>query len=125
MASITRSGIDARVLLFTLGIAVAVGVACGLVPAIELSRDQLTDALAQAGTRSSGSRRTSRTRDALVALEIAVAVVLLVGSTLLVRSFTALTRVDTGIDTHNLLTFDVSPRSVRLRSALRSWGSTG
>jgi len=108
MAGITRSGIDARVLLFTLGIAITVGVAFGLVPAIELSRDQLTEALAEGGTRSSGSRRTSRTRDGLVALEIAVAVVLLVGSTLLVRSFTALTRVDTGIDTHNLLTFDVT-----------------
>ena len=108
IASLAHSGIDARVLVFTLGIAVAVGVAFGLVPAIELSRDRLTDALAEGGTRSSGSRRTSRTRDALVALEIAVAVVLLVGSTLLVRSFAALTRVDTGIDTRNLLTFDIS-----------------
>ncbi len=108
IASLANSGMDTRVLLFTLGIAVAVGVAFGLVPAIELSRDQLTDALGEGGTRSSGSRRTSRTRDALVALEIAVAVVLLVGSTLLVRSFAALTRVDTGIDTKNLLTFDIS-----------------
>ena len=107
MTGITRS-IDARVLCFTLGIAVAVGVAFGLVPAIELSRDQLAEALAEGGTRSSGSRRTSHMRDALVALEIAVAVVLLVGSTLLVRSFTALTRVDTGIATHNLLTFDIT-----------------
>ena len=108
MAGLARSGIDGRVLIFTLGIAIAVGVAFGLVPAMELSRDQLTDALAEGGTRSSGSRRTSRTRDVLVALEIAVAVVLLVGATLLVRSFTALTRVDTGIDTRNLLTFDVT-----------------
>jgi len=108
IAGLSRSGIDVRVLLFTLGIAVAVGVAFGLVPAIELSRDHLTDALAEGGVRSSGTRRASRTRDALVAIEIAVAVVLLVGSTLLVRSFTALTRVDTGINTHNLLTFDVT-----------------
>ncbi len=108
IAGISRSGIDGRVLLFTLGIAVTVGIAFGLAPAIELSRDRLTDALAEGGTRTSGSRRTSRTRDVLVALEIAIAVVLLVGATLLVRSFIGLTRVDTGIDTHNLLTFDVS-----------------
>jgi putative ABC transport system permease protein len=108
IAAISRSGSDGRVLLFTLGIALAVGIAFGLVPAMELSRDQLTDVLAEGGTRSSGSRRSSRTRDTLVALEIAVAVVLLVGSMLLVRSFTALTRVDTGIDTHNLMTFDIT-----------------
>jgi putative ABC transport system permease protein len=101
-------GFDARVLVFAVGIAVAVGVAFGVLPALELSREQLTDALVDGGIRSSGFGRRTRTRDALVALEIAVALVLLVGSTLLVRSFTALTRVDTGIDTHNLLTFDLN-----------------
>jgi putative ABC transport system permease protein len=102
------SGLDARVLLFTLVMAIVVGAVFGLVPALQLSRDRLTDALAEGGTRSSGSRRSTRTRDTLVVIEIAVALVLLVGSTLLVRSFVALTRVDTGIDTLNLLTFDIS-----------------
>jgi putative ABC transport system permease protein len=102
------AAIDLRVLLFTLGVAIVVGIVFGVMPALQLSRDSVTDALAEGGTRSSGSGKTRRTRDALVAAEIAVALVLLVGSTLLVRTLVALTRVDTGIDTHNLLTFDVS-----------------
>jgi putative ABC transport system permease protein len=102
------AALDIRVLLFTLAIAVVVGIAFGVVPAMQLSRDSLTDALGEGGSRSSGSGRSRRTRDALVVAEIAVALVLLVGSTLLVRSLIALTRVDTGIDTRNLLTFDIS-----------------
>jgi len=102
------AALDIRVLLFTLAIAIVVGIAFGVVPAMQLSRDSLTDALGEGGSRSSGSGRSRRTRDALVVAEIAVALVLLVGSTLLVRSLIALTRVDTGIDTRNLLTFDIS-----------------
>jgi len=102
------AALDVRVLFFTLAIAVIVGIAFGVVPAVQLSRDSLTDALGEGGSRSSGSGRSRRTRDALVVAEIAVALVLLVGSTLLVRSLIALTRVDTGIDTRNLLTFDIS-----------------
>ena len=99
---------DLRVLLFTVAVALAVGIAFGLMPAIQFSRGSLTDALAEGGTRSSGSGRARRTRDVLVAAEIAIALVLLVGASLLVRSLIALTRVDTGIDTRNLLTFDIT-----------------
>jgi putative ABC transport system permease protein len=107
-AGVATAVIDVRVLIFTAVVALMVGLAFGLMPALQLSRDQLTDALAEGGARSSGSRRTTRSRDTLVAVEIAVAVVLLVGSSLLVRSFLSLTRVDTGIDTHNLMTFDIT-----------------
>jgi putative ABC transport system permease protein len=107
MAVMTRL-VDARVLAFSLVMTAIVGIAFGTVPAVEFSRSALTPALAEGSTRSSGSRRTRRIRDALVATEIAVALVLLTGSILLVRSFLALTRVDTGIATHNLLTFDVT-----------------
>ena len=102
------AAIDVRVLFFTLAVAVVVGVAFGIIPAFQLSRDSLTDALGEGSARASGSGRSRRTRDALVVAEIAVALVLLLGSTLLIRSLVALTRVDTGIDTRNLLTFDVS-----------------
>jgi predicted permease len=78
------------------------------VPALQLSRDGLSDALAEGSARSSGTARAGRTRDVLVVLEIAVAVVLLVGSGLFVRSFLHLTRVNVGLDTHNLITFDVN-----------------
>ena len=91
-----------RVLAFALAISVFCGLAFGAVPALQLSRDALAGALGEGGARSSGTRRAGRTRDVLVAVEIAVAVVLLVGSVLFVRSFLALTRVDVGLDTHNL-----------------------
>src|SRR5687767_11782693 len=84
------------------------GLAFGAVPALQLSREALSGALSEGSARSSGSRRAGRTRDALVAVEIAVAVVLLIGSVLFVRSFLHLTRVDVGLDTRNLLTFDVN-----------------
>jgi putative ABC transport system permease protein len=98
---------DVRVLTFTLVTALACGLLFGILPALQFSRGDLSSALAEGSTRSSGSRRGGRVRDLLVVAEIAVALVLLVGSTLLVRSFVALSRVDTGIQTHNLLTFDV------------------
>jgi predicted permease len=100
--------IDARVLAFALGASVLCGLAFGVVPALQLSRDALAGALNEGGTRSSGARRAGRTRDVLVAIEIAVAVILLVGSILFVRSFQRLTRVDVGLDTHNLLTFEIN-----------------
>ena len=100
--------LDLRVLAFALLISVACGLAFGAFPALQLSRDSLAGALSEGGARSSGARRTGRTRDVLVAIEIAVAVVLLVGSVLFVRSFLSLTRVDVGLDTRNLLTFDVN-----------------
>ena len=100
--------IDVRVLGFALGTAILCGLAFGAVPALQLSRDALSGALNDGSVRASGGRRAGRTRDILVAVEIAVAVVLLVGSTLFVRSFLHLTRVDVGLDTRNLLTFDVN-----------------
>jgi putative ABC transport system permease protein len=100
--------IDIRVLAFALITSILCGLAFGAVPALQLSRDALSGALSEGGTRSSGTRRGGRTRDALVAVEIAVAVVLMIGSVLFVRSFQHLTRVDVGLDTHNLLTFDVN-----------------
>jgi putative ABC transport system permease protein len=100
--------LDPRVLGFTLVVACAVGLAFGAAPALEVSRGALAPVLTDGGTRTSGSRGTTRVRDVLVTIEIAVALVLLSGSALLVRSFVRLTRVDTGMATHNLLTFDVS-----------------
>ena len=100
--------IDVRVLAFAIGVSMLCGLAFGAVPALQLSREALSGALSEGSARSSGSRRAGRTRDALVAVEIAVAVVLLIGSVLFVRSFLHLTRVDVGLDTRNLLTFDVN-----------------
>jgi putative ABC transport system permease protein len=110
---------DARVLLFALGVTLVSGVAFGTLPAIQFSRGDLSGALAEGSTRTGGSRRSGLARDTLVVAEIAVAIVLLVGAGLLVRSFLALSRVDTGIDTHNLMTFDVKLTGVRAQYQAR------
>jgi putative ABC transport system permease protein len=104
---IDTAALDARVLAFTCALAVITGVLCGLVPALQASPGRLTEDLAEGGARGSAGPRSGRVRDALVAAEIAIALVLLVGAGLLLRSFVALSRVDTGIDTQNLLTFDL------------------
>jgi putative ABC transport system permease protein len=110
---------DARVLLFGLVVTFVAGIAFGTLPALQFSRRDLSEALAESSTRTSGSRRTGRVRDALIVGEIAVAVVLVVGAALLVRSFLALTRVDVGLDTRNLMTFDVKLTGARAETQAR------
>ena len=110
---------DLRVLAFALGVALVSAVAFGMLPAAQFSRADLAPALAEGATRATASRRSGRVRDLLVVGEIAVALVLLVGATELVRSFVALSRVDTGIDTHNLLTFNVALTGPRAQSQVR------
>jgi predicted permease len=100
-------GLDGVTLVFAAGIAVLTGVIFGIVPAWQISRTAVNADLAEGTTRASSGPRGGRTRDLLVAVQICVALVLLVGAALLLQSFVTLTRVDTGIDTRNLLTFDV------------------
>jgi putative ABC transport system permease protein len=84
-----RVGVDARALLFGMGLALTVGTLCGLVPAVLSSRQDLTDAL-KAGARSAGAGlgriRRLGPQQVLVAAEVALALVLLVGAGLLLRS---------------------------------------
>jgi putative ABC transport system permease protein len=99
--------LDLPVLGFTLLVSMITGVLFGLIPAAQSSRVPVTSSLADDGARGTASRGTTLTRNVLVAAQIGVSVVLLVGAGLLIRSFATLSRVDTGIDTHNLLTFDL------------------
>ena len=110
------TGIDLSVLLFTIAVSVVTGVVFGLVPAWQASAGSLTADLGDGGGRSSSGPRAGRTRDGLVAVQIAVALILLVGAGLLLRSFTSLTRVDLGIDARNLLTFEMALSGARARS---------
>jgi predicted permease len=100
-------GLDGTVLAFTLGIATLAGIAFGIVPALRLSHARSSDALRE-GTR--GSAGHAWARSALVVSELALAMVLLAGAGLLLHSFALLTRVDPGLRTERLLTFDVSLR---------------
>ena len=118
LPGVEHATMDGRVLVFTLGVALATGVLCGLAPAWQGSAGALTADLGEGGTRASSGPRAGRTREAFIVAEIAAALVLLVGAGLMLRSFHALSRVDTGIDTRNLLTFDLVPeRRARAVSA--------
>jgi len=107
IARLESARVDPIVLLFTVALTITTGVLAGLVPAVQASRDDLTTDLHEGGTRSSAGARSTRSREVLVTLQLAVALTLLVGAILLLRSFSALRHVDTGIDTRNLLTFNL------------------
>jgi len=91
------------VLAFTGVVSLLTAIACGLAPAFEGSRTEVQETLKD-GTRHSGGVRHRRMRQTFVVAEIALAVVLLVGAGLLLRSFTTLRGVDPGYSTSNILT---------------------
>ncbi|PYV18323.1 MAG: hypothetical protein DMG07_04100, partial [Acidobacteria bacterium] len=101
--------IDARVLLFAVGLSLATSVACGLLPAIHARRVNLVESLSEGGSASAGSTRwqTARARTVIMAGQVAVACVLLVGAALVTRSLLALIRADRGYDPVGLLTAQV------------------
>jgi putative ABC transport system permease protein len=108
--SIPRSaevGIDATVLLFTLGIAVVTGILFGLAPLLHLGQGSMSLALKEGGMRTTAGVSRASVRRGLVVVEIALAVMLVVGSGLLLRSVWNVMSVDSGFDRNNLSTFGV------------------
>src|SRR5215207_6705897 len=108
-ASLPRAegaGLDLRVLGFALSVSALTGLAFGLVPALQASKVELTDALKS--VRSTGGGRRSLARGALVAAEAALSLVLLVGAGLLVKSFVRLTGVELGFDPTHVVAADIS-----------------
>ena len=104
-----RFEIDGWVLLFTVGVAIGTGLLFGLAPALESSRPNLNETLRDAGARgASAGRARQRLRSSLVVGEVALSLVLLVGATLLVRSFLSMQSVQPGFDPSHLLTMRVS-----------------
>jgi predicted permease len=99
---------DWRVLGFTLLLSLLTGVLFGLVPALEASRTDLNSTLKEAGARSGASGRQNKARGVLVIAEIAMAMVLLAGAGLLIRTFAELHAVAPGFDPHNVLTMETS-----------------
>ncbi|MBI4503050.1 MAG: ABC transporter permease [Gemmatimonadetes bacterium] len=96
--------IDLRVLLFTLLVALTTGIGFGIVPTVQALKVRANDVLKEIGPRLTGSASRSRIRTVLTTAEIALALMLLIGAGLLVRSFTRLGSVDPGFDRANLLT---------------------
>jgi putative ABC transport system permease protein len=100
--------VDSHVLLFTLGISVLTGIFFGLVPAITASRKNLAAILNESSNRSGVGFRSGKVRSVLVVSEMALALVLVIGAALLIRTFMKLQAVDPGFDTHNVLTMAMS-----------------
>jgi predicted permease len=101
--------IDGPVLALTTTLAVLVGIGTGLVPALLASRGQLADALQGSARGSSGTRGHRRLRALLLGAEVAVAMLLAVGATLMVRSLMSLERVPVGFNPSHLVTFRADP----------------
>lgn len=125
--------LDQRVLLFALGISLLTGIVSGLAPAWKTSRSRLTEALKEGGRGASSGR--ARAQGVFVAVQMSLALVLLIGAGLMIRSLTALWKVDPGFRPDNVLTFalnlppamaSASPDAVRaaLRDLSDKIGST-
>jgi putative ABC transport system permease protein len=99
---------DGRVLVFTILVALATGVLFGLFPALQASRIDLNTSLKENSGRSGTGAHSNKTRSLLVTAEISLALILLIGSALLIRTFVALRSVNTGLNPHNVLTLRMS-----------------
>ncbi len=102
-----KIGIDLPVLLFTFCVAVGTGIFFGLIPALKSSRTNIADTLKDAGRSISGSR--SRLQAVFVIGEMAMALVLLVGAGLMLRTLMRLWRIDPGFDPHHVISFSITP----------------
>jgi putative ABC transport system permease protein len=124
LPSFAQPTIDARAALVASALAVACGVSLGLAPAAHARVTRLADALKESVRGSSEGRRSGRVRGALIVAEVSLAVVLLVGAGLMIRSISNLTAIDPGFDARSLLTLRVSiPQSAAAAAATQGAAS--
>jgi putative ABC transport system permease protein len=97
-----------RVVLFTIAVSLGTGILFGLIPALQSSKADLTTTLKESSGRSGTGFRQNKARSVLVVTEVALALVLLIGSALLIRTAVALSHVDPGFDASNVLTMRMS-----------------
>ncbi len=114
---VAEIGIDWQVLLFTLAISVATGVAFGLAPVVHVRTATLHDTLKATVGRATGAVAANRFRAVLVMSELALALILLIGSGLMVKAFWKLQEVNAGMNPNHLLTMRLSLPSVTYRNA--------
>ena len=108
-----ESGVDGRVLLFTLLLSIVTGLLFGLAPALRLVRGKTQASLREGARGASGGIGVHQLRGALVLAEVALALVLLVGAGLLIRSFDRLSQVNPGFDSHAVISAQVVLPRVR------------
>jgi putative ABC transport system permease protein len=110
-------GLDWRVVTFTLMLSVGTGLLFGLVPGLVGSRTHLNTVIKDSGSRSGSGFRQNKTRSVLVMVEVGLAVVLLIGAALLIRTSIALGRVDPGFDTSRTLVMRTSLSGSHFRTS--------
>ena len=101
-------GVDWRVLGFTLAVSLLTGILFGVFPAFSASRTDLNSSLKESSNRSGTGFRQGKARSLLVVSEVSLALVLLIGAALLIRTFIALHDVNPGFDSHNVITMEMS-----------------
>ena len=114
---VTGVSLDPAILVFTMALAAATGVVFGVVPAVAVIRGNVASMLKEDSTRGSATRRTGLTRTVLVIAETAIAVMLLVGAGLLIKSFVRLQDVNPGFSSDNVLTAQLALPSSRYADA--------
>jgi putative ABC transport system permease protein len=110
-------GLDWRVLGFAFGVSLGTGILFGLIPALQSSKADLTTTLKESSGRSGTGFRQNKARSILVVTEVALALVLLIGSALLIRTAMNLGSVNPGFDATNVLTMRMSLTDRRLQDA--------
>jgi predicted permease len=100
-------GLDGPVLAFTFALSIVTGILSGLLPALGMTRGDVSDALKQGLGRTDADSGSSHTRSALIVVEVALSVVLLIGAGLMIRSLWKLQTTDPGFDQRNVLTLAV------------------
>jgi len=106
-------GIDWRVMGFTLGVSLFTGILFGLIPALSASRPDLNSTLKESSNRAGTGFRQGKARSLLVVSEVSLALVLLVGAALLIRTLAALRGVNPGFDPHNVVAMEMSLTGAR------------
>ncbi|HEU4836107.1 MAG TPA: ABC transporter permease [Pyrinomonadaceae bacterium] len=112
---LSEIGVDGRVLVFTLGISILTGLIFGLVPAWAASRGRVGDALKEGGRSATAGSARQRLRSAFVVAELAVALVLLVGAGLLIKTFWKLRSVEPGFNPDHMITMRVELPETRYK----------
>jgi putative ABC transport system permease protein len=110
-------GLDLRVMLFTLGLSLLTGTLFGLAPALQTSRPELSEELKEGGGKTTEGRRPHRFRNGLMAAEVGVALVLLIGAGLLIKSFALLLRTDPGFEERGLVTLKLALPEAKYKEA--------
>ena len=114
------TALDWRVLAFALGLSLLTGILFGVFPAMRISRLDVNAVLKEGGGRSGSGLRHNRARNILVVADMGLAVILLVGAALMIRTFSSLRSVEPGFDAHNVITMQTSLTNGRYDSTAKA-----